>query len=438
MARMLTLLVILTGISRSHAQDWLQWGGPNGDFTVSAPALAEKWPAGGPKQLWRRMLGDGYSCILFKAAESAGVDSPAAGASASPPGRLFTEYRVNDDAFIIALDAINGQTVWEHRYTPALWPEMDKGFGLGPNATPLIVGDATLSDRIISISIDGHVRCLDLSSGELLWEHDLPAEFGRRKRVEEYGYSASPLPYKGMVIVQVGGDHHSVIALRPRDGSIAWKGEPGGVSYAAATITRLAGQDQYVYFEPEGVVGLDPATGRVLWRSAIEFNNGNHLTPIVKCEGDRIWVGSQFPTGGGRLLEITASKGAMAARQIWFDAKLRASHWTNIRLGDFIYGSVGDNRVSFLAAFDWRTGKIAWRERGFHKAQSLYADGKLLWLDENGQLAMARPSPEGLRLLDKAQVTECVSWTLPTLVSSTLYVRDRKHVLALDLGRGGG
>lgn len=390
------------------AEDWLQWGGPNGDFTVDAKGLADSWPAEGPKQLWKRPLGDGYSSILCKG------------------GQLFTEYSSGDEGVVISLDAQTGATIWEHRHSYKLWPEMDKGFGLGPNATPLI-----MRNRIVSISIDGRVRCLELATGKLLWEHDLPAEFGRRKRVEEYGYSGSPMPYKNSIIVQVGGDQHSVVAFDPDQGSILWRGEPGGVSYAGATITRLAGQDQYIYFEPEGVVGLDPSTGRVLWRSEIEFNNGNHLTPIVKCDENHIWVGTQFSPG--RLLEITRDESAMSAKEAWLGGKLRASHWTSIRIDDYIYGSIGGNNVSFLTAFDWKTGKLAWRERGFHKAQCLYADGKLLFLDENGQLALARVSPENLQILAKTRVTDSVSWTLPTLVSTKLYLRDRKHILALDL-----
>ncbi len=406
-----TRIVFVAILSRSVlAADWLQWGGPHGDFTVDSKGLAEKWPEGGPKQLWKRPLGDGYSSILCKS------------------GRLFTEYHSGDDGVVISLDAQTGATIWEHRYSPKLWPDMTREFGLGPNATPLILGD-----RIVSISIDGHVRCLDLDSGKLIWEHDLPGEFGRRKRVEEYGYSGSPLPYKDTIIVQVGGDHHSVVAFDGEQGSIVWKGEPGGVSYAPATITRLAGQDQFIYFDPEGVVGLDPSNGRVLWRFPIEFNNGNHLTPIVQCDENRIWVASQFLTGGGRLLAITPGEKAMHAEQVWFDRKLRASHWTSIRLGDFIYGSIGDNSVSFLSAFHWKTGKVAWRERGFHKAQCLFADQKLLFLDENGRLVIARVSPTGVDILDSAQVTDSVSWTLPTLVSTNLYLRDRKHILALEL-----
>jgi hypothetical protein len=110
--------------------------------------------------------------------------------------------------------------------------------------------------------------------------------------------------------------------------------------------------------------------------------------------------------------------------------------WTAIRLGDTIYGSIGWNSVSFLAAFDWKTGKIYWRDRSYHKAQSLYADGKLIFIDEHGTLVMAKITPKELKVVASAQVTEPVSWSLPTLVGSKLYIRDRKHILALDLSVG--
>ncbi len=398
-----------------HAEDWLQWGGPNGDFTVAATGLAEKWPTGGPKQLWKRPLGDGYSAILCKG------------------DRLFTAYRDRDLDVVIALDARTGETIWERKGAYQLWPEMDRSFGLGPNATPLIVGD-----RIISISVDGQMRCLGLDEGKLHWQHALPTEFGRRKRVEEYGYSGNPLPYRDTAIVQVGGDHYGVIAFRVNDGSIVWKSEPCGVSYAPATITKLVGEDQYIFFTPEGVMALNPSTGATLWRSEIPFNNGNHLTPVVRCDDEHLWVASQFLTGGARLLTIGKDGDRFEAKEEWLQKKLQASHWTSIRIGDHIYGSIGGNDVSFLSAFEWKTGKIAWRERGHHKAQSLYADGKLLFLDESGKLTIAKVSPEKLQVLDSAQITEAVSWTLPTLVGTKLYVRDRKNILALELGKTSG
>ena len=66
------------------------------------------------------------------------------------------------------------------------------------------------------------------------------------------------------------------------------------------------------------------------------------------------------------------------------------------------------------------------------------SDGTLRLLDQEGQLAIARVTPEDLEVPGTARVPERVSWTIPTLVSNTLYVRDRKHIMALHLSQGPG
>ena len=58
----------------------------------------------------------------------------------------------------------------------------------------------------------------------------------------------------------------------------------------------------------------------------------------------------------------------------------------------------------------------------------------MIILDEDGDLALARMSPDGMTVLARATLFETVSWTAPTLVGTTLYVRDREQVVALDLG----
>jgi outer membrane protein assembly factor BamB len=402
--------LLLLAPARVSAEDWLRWGGPRGDFTVEAGALAGPWPERGPSRLWQRPLGDGYSSLLYR------------------DGRIFTMYRDGGEDVLVALDAATGSTLWENRDAYALWPEMDRSFGRGPNSTPLLVGDL-----LVGIGIGGRIRAVEAGTGKRVWARDLPRDFGRRKRVEEYGYSGNPLPYQGTILTLVGGDETAVVALNPADGSVVWKSAPGGVSYGQPTLTRLAGRDQYIYFEPEGVVALDPATGATLWRHPIKFSNGNHLTPATRCDDTHLWVSSQFDTGGGRMLAVRAAGDKLAVEELWFTPRLRASHWPLHCRGEFLYGSIGGNDVSRLAAVRWRTGEIAWQQGGFHKAQALWADGKLLFLDQNGQLALARVSPERFELLASAPVAKSRAWTLPTLVGTTLYVRDQEKVLALDL-----
>ena len=97
-------------------------------------------------------------------------------------------------------------------------------------------------------------------------------------------------------------------------------------------------------------------------------------------------------------------------------------------------GSTGDFGPAFLAALNAETGDEVWRERSFARAHLLYADGKVVIVDEDGALALASVSEHGLEVLARADVLTANAWTPPTLVGSTLYLRDRHNVLALDLG----
>ena len=55
-------------------------------------------------------------------------------------------------------------------------------------------------------------------------------------------------------------------------------------------------------------------------------------------------------------------------------------------------------------------------------------------MDEDGDLALAKLAPEGVTVLSQAKMFDTMSWTVPTLVGTTLYARDREKIVALDLG----
>jgi hypothetical protein len=105
-----------------------------------------------------------------------------------------------------------------------------------------------------------------------------------------------------------------------------------------------------------------------------------------------------------------------------------------VRDGDWVYGSTGMTSPAFMAAINLRTGEIGWRERGFAKANCVEADGKLVILDEDGMLYLASASPEELIVHAKTQLLDKLAWTVPTIVGKTMYVRDRKQILAVNLG----
>lgn len=195
----LTLLVLTTtGVASAQSSDWAQWGGPQRNFKSESKGLATAWPETGPRRLWQRELGEGYSAIV------------------ADRGMLFTMYRKGENEVVIALDAATGKTMWEYSYAAPFSAEYDMTNGPGPHATPLVTGNL-----VFSSGATGKLHCIDRKGGKLLWSHDLLEEFHGNVRVN--GYSCSPIAYKDKIIMMVGGPASSLVAFNQKDGSVAWK-----------------------------------------------------------------------------------------------------------------------------------------------------------------------------------------------------------------------
>jgi hypothetical protein len=76
-----------------------------------------------------------------------------------------------------------------------------------------------------------------------------------------------------------------------------------------------------------------------------------------------------------------------------------------------------------------------WRDRSVARATLLGVGRRLLILDEDGKLTLATPTESGLTIHAQAQVFSGRSWTVPTLLGTKLFARDRKEIVALELGR---
>ena len=106
-----------------------------------------------------------------------------------------------------------------------------------------------------------------------------------------------------------------------------------------------------------------------------------------------------------------------------------------MRIEDTVYfSSGGKGSVALLSAVDVNSGKILWQERSIQKATFVWADGKLITLDQEGVLMLASPSPRGFQVNAKAKLLSSLAWTPPVLVGTKLYIRDRKNMMAVELG----
>jgi len=393
---------------------WTQWGGAGRDFMSDSKGLASTWPASGPKKLWSRSLGEGHSSVLVE------------------NGRLYTMYRqitrqpsVSHEEVVASLDAASGKTIWEFKYpAPPSGIQFDQGFG--PHSTPLIVGN-----RLFAASSRSELFALDKTTGKRIWSHDFVKEFNAPLTAR--GYSGSPLLYNGTIIVTMGGPNQAVAAFDQASGKLLWKNGYFVWAPASPILIDVDKQPQLVVFGGDVVTGMDPANGRELWRHPHKTDWGLNISTPVWVADQHLLLASSAYGVGTRGLELRQSAGKTTVTEKWHSQRMRIHIGTIIRLGEHAYASSGDFGPAFISAFDLKTGAVAWQDRSFARAQLLYADGKIIVLDEDGVLGLATVSPQGLKVLAKASVLQHLAWTPPTLVGTTLYVRDRQTISAFDL-----
>jgi outer membrane protein assembly factor BamB len=278
-------LILPAGLSPAQSlepkqtTDWTQWGGAHRNFKSDVTGLAATWPATGPRRLWSRELGDGYSAIAVEG------------------GQLYTMYRNGEQDTVVAMEAATGKTVWEYSYAAPFTKQYELEQGPGPRAMPLVVGNG-----VYTAGATGKLHCLDKRNGKVIWSHDLVAEFNATVRAR--GYSCSPIAYKDTVIMMVGGAGHAIVAFNQKDGKVAWKKQDFENSYSSPLLIKVDGQDQLVAFMSGEIVGVDPNNGDLLWSTPHPTDSGVNVTMPVWGEDNLLFCSSAYD-GGSRVLKLT-------------------------------------------------------------------------------------------------------------------------------------
>jgi outer membrane protein assembly factor BamB len=388
---------------------WTQWGGPNRNFTTDATGIKDTWPASGPRVVWKRQLGEGYS------------------APSVENGTLYTMYGKPGHEVVIAANAETGQTQWELTNPMTFQSDAGQEQGNGPYSAPLIVGD-----RLFTTGVAGRLQCIDKKTGKLLWTQELWSTYRGSRMM--YGYSSSPIAFRDTVIVPVGGSGHSVMAFNQADGKVAWSKHDFGNVYSSPILIDVDGLEQLAVLMDGAMIAVNPHNGDLQWQVPFKADYSIAIATPVYGPGNLLFVSAEY-NAGAKMIELQRNANQTKATELWSSNRLRLHHGNAIRIGDAIYFSSGGKfSQAILSAVDARSGKILWQERSIQKATFVWADQKLITLDEDGTLMIAYPSPQGFKVAVKAPLLSRISWTPPVLVGTRLYIRDRRDLMAVDLG----
>ncbi len=404
------------------AEDWPQFRGPHRDGMSPAAGLLDSWPEEGPKELWRRPLGEGFSAVSVAGGRlyTMYAEAPAeevAGDGATDEQAAAAGEQAEAAEVAAAFDAATGEELWR----VAIGKRIVTQFGNGPRSTPTVDGDT-----VYVLGAHGELVALATEDGTERWATTLADAFGTQRPY--WGFSTSPMVEGELLLIANGGpEGKAFAALDKATGEVRWTAGDGGPqgTYNSPLPVTMNGERVIVYVGNQVLRAVD-AGGEEVWSHPWPEGE-THAMPIY-IPPDRFFASGAEGVGAA-LIRIANGDGGAKAEEVWSSRTMRNHFSSSIFLEDHLYGF--DNAT--LKCISVETGEQAWAKRGFGKGSLIYADGHLIVLSDRGTLALVRASAEGYVEKGRVQALEGRCWTAPSLAGGKLYLRGETEMVSYDL-----
>jgi outer membrane protein assembly factor BamB len=404
--------------------DWPQWGGPQGDCVWRETGIVDKLPEGMLPRRWSIPIGEGYS------------------GPAVADGLVYVTDRQKaaETERVLCLNAETGKVVWSHEYKAVYTID----YANGPRATPLIH-----AGRVYTIGAQGDMYCFDAQDGKILWQKSFTKDFGTK--LPTWGMAAAPIVDGEQLITLVGGAKGAlIVSLDQATGKELWRAlNDPDVGYAPPRIFKFGDTRQLIIWHPQAVTSLNPSDGQKLWEVPFKVSMALCVSSPQQA-GNRLFVTSFY--NGPLMLEVSANE--RSAKTVWKGSSnserdtdgLHSIMPTPIVTPDYIYGICSYGQLRCL---DAKTGKRLWEtfaatghDRWWNAF--LIPNGDRVFIhNEQGDLIIAKLSPEGYQEISRAKLVEptrqvtrrMTIWSHPAFAMKSVFARNDKEIVRVDLAK---
>ena len=411
-----TLLSLLFLCSVSVAEEWTQYRGNQGDGRTAESIKSLDWKATPPEARWKATTPLGFSSFSVAA------------------DRAFTMVAVDSGdekvEACLALNANTGDRLWQvtlgksdYGHDGGNAGARNNRGGDGPRSTP-----ATDGQRVYVYDSHLVLTCLNAKSGDILWQHDVVKEYAGRNI--KWLNATSPVLDGDVIYVSGGGVGMTFLAFDKNSGELKWQSGDETITHATPRVANLNGKKQVVFFVQSGLVGVDAANGKELWRCKFPFAVSTAASPVTS--GDQVYCSAGYGVGAG-LFQVGDAK---EAEELWFKPNKLMNHWsTPLEYEGHLFGLFEFKKYGKapLNCVDMATGEIKWSQRGFGPGNCILVGKTLIVLSDAGEVVLVEANPNKYVEIARAKVLTGKCWSTPAYSNGRLFVRSTEEAVCLDL-----
>jgi len=383
------------------AENWTEFRGPTGQGHSSERGLPLTWSET-ENVAWKVPIpGRGWSSPVL-------VDDQIWLTTATDEGRSLRALCLNRDT---------GRIVFNVEVFQLTDPGAVHQKNSHASPTPILEGDR------VYLHFGSHGTACITRSGQIVWRTQ------ELKYYHRHGPGGSPVVYGDLLIVSCDGyDIQFVVALDKHTGKIRWKSPRKGYqAYTTPLTIQVQGKDQLISPGAHRAVAYEPLTGKEIW--SVRYGDGYSNVPRPVFGHGLVFICSGFEQA--ELLAVRPDgQGDVTDSHVAWSLK-RAVPLTPspLLVGEELY-LVSDNGIA--SCLDAKTGKIHWQQRlgGNHSASPIFAEGRIYFLNEEGESVVIEPGKE----FKKLATNQLDGQTLASMAVSgkAIFIRSSDHLYRLQ------
>jgi len=390
----------------ARAADWPNFRGPDHNGISSETGWLAKWPAQGPKPLWKASVGLGYASVTVA------------------QGRAYATGNAGDTATLYCFDAGTGSSLWKFSCANQILNDYSKPKGMGGTSGSLAID----GDRVYLMSGDGCLFALETQTGAIVWSNNLVSQLGLTKA--HWGFTGSPLVQDNLLVLDVGG---SGTAVDKTTGKVLWTSDKAISGYSTPVPCSFNGAAAVAILSVDTAYGVETKTGKTIWSFPFKTQNNLNIADVV-VSNNNFFMSSGYNHGG-----VMASFDGTKATQVWANQGFANHINSSVLIDGYLYGVAGmvngsGDQAATLQCVEFATGAQKWSYKGLGGGGLIVADHKIIMLSDTGELVVGEASPAPFAPISRARVLGEWCWTAPTLANGRIYCRNNQgEMVCLDV-----